>query len=593
MKTFTHKFLMLTIVALFAIGCASEKPKNQGEDAANASGQMSDGATNKIASDDIAGVNFVAPASVYFNDESNQESLCVAYMNINDIVDKIGFNDSQRKAFADLLLDDIDESEEEIREYLRNTIINLDNSGIKFSEPVYATFNANLQYQELFYEAVIIAQMSDADTLDIAFSDEDNLTMLDGNIRLVDIENDNFSSTLGYNEEYFIIAISSHGNSEDLFKATLNSEKLDLTPFQNRDVALYINGGRMFGLLKQFAQSDIDMAKDMLEYADDEYDIYMYQNYLDNAQQRYDTLNQISDAVGDLKAIAGLTFEDGRIVLDMRYTCENGEDGNISRVVTNGNLKYIPHNAFGFMNIGFNGPAFVNAVKSNMTPDMENYIAQMLDIPSNQFQTVLSVAYDAISSLDGDITAAINNVDIKSVTKYEYGEYYEDTTVDINAIAIADVTNKYIIDNVSLASSSLSEVSEDNYIATLDNINLNIGQIDDDLYLGINTAATNVPSNSVADKWSEVFNDSLGYIVVDIQNIFNSHLGRSVKNNIYDSLEYDEAELVMKIFDMFDSLWLNIHDNNKIELILSFTNTEVNSLEQIASLFIEFINNNK
>jgi hypothetical protein len=155
MKKLATRLLLMMMAVACIVACNSSEKTNDKE--GNDGGETT---TNDVV--DIADASVDAPASVLFDGE---DVLLAAYLNIDDLLDKCDLTENQRKLLAAAAISDIEEAD--AREYVQNAIIDLDNTGIKLSEPVYATFNMGVKNNTLAMEAILVAEVSDVETLDM------------------------------------------------------------------------------------------------------------------------------------------------------------------------------------------------------------------------------------------------------------------------------------------------------------------------------------------------------------------------------------------------------------------------------------------
>ena len=214
-----------------------------------------------------------------------------------------------------------------------------------------------------------------------------------------------------------------------------------------------------------------------------------------------------------------------------------------------------------------------------------------MGIPTNDFATILTIATDAIKSIDGDITLSLNDMHISTTYEYDYyyDEYYEDQKLtNLNAMAMVNTDSNYIFENVKLIPYDVIPFKAINngslYTANLNGQNLNIGQLGNTLYAGINTSCENIPQQSMSQKWASEFNNSIFYVAFNVQNFINSKWGKELlKEMKQDSGYYATSRAI----DMIDSVWVNAKDVHNAEFVISLTDKSKNSLEQIVSFALE------
>ncbi len=583
MKKYLTRFLLLVVAATCMWACASEKK----EEPKQAEEQKDDN-KNALDNGEIARANVAAPASAAFDlAEMDKEVAFAAYISVDDIVKKSGLTENQRKLIATQAIAEIEYAY--LQEYVRKAIVDLDESGIKFSKPIYATCTIGHIDNEEVFECVVVAEVSNANTLDELLSWAGAPVEERNGVRYINEYCDGAYVTMGYNYSNLVFAITNNNAKDasyELFESTLNNAKLDLSLFGDRDIALYINGGELVDFAKKNYQNSIEEYKQMYHECREngyKYDAEFAMEQVMECEDELANLNTFIDMYGDnIKSILGLTFENGRIVLDARYEGVKSEY-DVWNTIDNAHLKYIPYNAFGFANIGLNGPNFVASLKEVMTPEMKQMICESFGIDANWLPAV----YDALESINGDVTVALNYYNEEESFEYDYywDEYYPTTVYDIEGFAMANTTNPYIYENLALMWPDLKK-SANGYYMEAEDQRLDIGQIDNRLYLGLNTSCNNAISKSLESKWANRLDNSIAYIAVDIQNILTSPLGKKFMDELRNSYSYKDYEKIKSGVNMLDGAWLSVGNNNSAELVLALTDSETNALAQIINFVI-------
>ena len=555
MKRLTIKLLLMMVATVSMVACSSSEKKSN--DNVEESGDVA-------AEVDVAKSSVDVPVSILFEDE---EAVLAAYMNVNDLFEKCGLTENQRKLLAAMAVKDIEE--EDAREYVQNAIINLDNTGIKLSEPVYATFNAGVKNGVLAMEGVLVAEVSNVETLDMLVGKLNLPLDLENGVRYVNTQNENLYFTAGYDSDYLVVAVSSENVSDKLFLATLDNADINLSAFRDRDVALYINGGKIMDIYEEMVRMSVPEAQ--LEYT-----------------PQYKKLMAFKENIEpDAKAIIGLTFQDGRVVFDMRYAGINDKYINMWSIVDNSYLQHIPSNALGVVNLGVNGPAVAEVINGILTPEFRRSLARNMGVEVNQISVVTTILCDALASINGDLTVALNDLTIKESYVYEYGEAVKNTSVDIEALLMTNVENNYIMENVSKYHTMLpgckKSADGNSYYCQIPGFGkINVGQEGNTFYAGINASYNEPLENSIADKWTGEFDNSIAYIAVDIQNVCSMP-------NVKQALKKNSSEYA-GIINLLDSAWLNIRNDNTVELVVTMKDSETNALAQLFNFFVNMAN---
>lgn len=524
MKKLSNVFLMLMMAVLCIVGCKSNEAEKKESAKAESKGSNDNKAPLAQIDDDI---------------------MLVAYLDCNSLVEKSGLTENQRKLLGSVVASDIEDAT--MRKYVMSIFSDIDNSGIKFSKPLYATMSFDDTSYTPEFKAVVVAEVSNVNTLDKFAESADAKFKREGDLRYATIKDENGDLTFGYNKNYFVAATAMNYNSYDLFKSTIDSAKMDLSIFEGKDIGLYLNCSELMAAINP-------------------------------ALTNNEIVGELQGE--DIKCLAGLSFEAGRIVVDAKYSGGNDKIMQIYKTLDNDNLKYVSGDAMAFANISLDGKRLVEIVKEVLTTERERELARELDMNYNGLVTTLQIIYEAVGSIDGAITLALNDVEVKTV--YEDDYKVADTRLYVDAQLMANVSNTYIIENVPMLGNMVNKVGPNKYSIPLGRDGINIGQADNLLRVGIDAPCDNIPQTNMYDRWNSVFDNSIGYIVLDIENMANSTIGKQMIREI----DYSDRRVVESIIKMLDCLYMNCKSTQSAELVLSFDDTKTNALEQIVTLIL-------
>ena len=594
MRKFTKHLVLALAGATMMFSCASEQKPVQEEKQQQETNQKVDLGNMAVpVSASLLEPSAVNKGGSVFDDNG----VCMAaYIDVDKLVKKSGITGNQRKVFAAMSIKDI--NDEFLQNYIYNTVLDLDNSGIKFSKPVYMTVNAGYVKEDPTIECILIAEVSNIDTLNQVLRESDVfMTTSASGAHFVCEKDGDMCVAIGYNDKYmaYVVTNADKYYSMDLFDKALANAKMDLSAFSSHDIAIYCNYERLYKEMPVFEEILNNQYANSYYYYDDYYyDDYSYTQIKLTPEPEVKAF--ISEYLNDYKGckmISGITFEPGRVVLDAQYAGfeELSKEYNIFQKSTNANLKYLPSNAYGFANMCINGNKLAELINTFMTREMKTAFAYNIGMSVNEFTTYLSIATDAIKSIDGDMTIALNSLDIEYVTEYDYywDEYYETETLsDLEAVAIVNTNSNYVIENVKLIPMLQEQEKGRLYTTSFNGFDVNVGQVDNTLYAGINTRCDNLPRQNMETKWASEFKNSYMYMVLDVQNFLNSKYGKTIRKNLQSDNDFKAID---KALNMVDSVWLNVKDLNNVELVLSLTNKEDNALEQIVNYGFELAQN--
>lgn len=477
------------------------------------------------------------------------ESDLVVYFNGKQVLEKSGLLE-QIEPLRNLMAAGVaQEFDGDDQKFVEGVVKNLDNSGITFSKPFY--MNMNFSDNGEPENVAIIAKVNNAGNVDHLFEMLGlEINERKGNNRMINAG----EAVIGYNNSRIalVVDMNAMGESYDFLQRVLSSADEDLSIFGKRDMGLYVNAHAIMEVVKNSNLEQSDILQSMGLYYE--------------AEEVLAQNEQISEYMAELDPeaylLAGLTFEPGRIVVDM--DAEGFPDNNLSKKVSNDNLAYIPGTAWAVANMGVNGAAVAEQIATLVTPEV-------LGVEEGaEFGMIMSVVEDVLNSFAGDVTLALNS----------YREGYYGPVVD--AIAMIDVKDNYIISNLSTyapyAGVQLEREGKNQYALNIDYSNdLHIGQTDNTFYVGVNSLPEKLSNSAAKARWFGDVNNTYGYLVVDA-------------NNLIKKFRYDlQAELgyeAMEVVDMLDYAYLSFPTTKTFEFALALKDRNTNAFAQIADLLI-------
>ena len=489
------------------------------------------------------------------------------YMDVDKLITKSAirevFTSDNISVLANVVAADTDG--EVSADYMVSIFENLDNMGLNSKRPVYGYMNSGKNTQEL----TIVAEVCDATKVDsfIDFvataTEEDIEIMRDKNTRY--IHHDDF--VVGYNERRFVIVAQSEGDSFALIDEALKRPKADLSKFDKYDIACSVMLDPMVALLRDSMQEQLDAEMEYLQESTDVWEIEWAKEQIATTEKSIASLNDIDKHITDgAHILMGLTFENGRA------TAEAIIDGyeteyKLDKKVTNNHIEYINADAMAVLNIGMNGKELSKTISNIITPEY----ADMLAINRNEFNLFVSIACDAIESIDGDVTFVLDDI---------YGGYYGITGID--AFAAIDVADNYIISNIATYGQGiLRRESKDNYSLKFNGYHFTVGQQENTLYATVNMDYKSNPTPASDAAWYKDVNDSYAYMLLNVNSIFNNSLISAMWRQILNDVDDVNAQHIEDIAKAFSYIYLTINTPNSAQLVIVFDDKQTNALEQL------------
>jgi hypothetical protein len=529
----------------------------------------------------LAAVAIIIVATGCQNDKQSSptkaNAAITAYINVNQIVEKSGITDFERNIIAGQLVKEIRNYND--AEFITAAIADFNNTGIDFDSPVYATIDIT---DEGTIDVVMIAKVADVEKLDrlaeivLQYVPNTNIETRGSNRYFVTA--DNILPAIGYNDNYLALVMSQNGNSRQFLDKVLRGYEVDATIFNSLDAGVAINLNKVANvanLILDTAILRVQMYAEIYKGKEDEYDFNERIATLDKIKS---TLNSISNKFEDnASLVAGVEFKSGEAVLNVEINGIKQEGLMATRPVNNSYLTNLPADLLAIANINIDGKAAANILEQN-----KDIILSNLNVGS--VIPYIDIIIDAIKSLDGDITLAVNKLEFHK----EYDWYYDDYDYELRGFDFdlyATVCDRYIFDNVVNLpgiNNYLKPVGNDIFAINAAGMNILFGQNGNTLYVGSDDTAETTESNATFASWyPRVSNGSYGYLILNLQQLLKSDLGAQILDSFEKKGNYNAIEAARNFLDNLDYVAINLPQSNKLELAVVFNDRTTNALKQI------------
>lgn len=513
------------------------------------------------------------------------DNLVVVYINIDQLATKGAFDEhidaSNRKMLATMFSSAI--AERSLGNHASSIITDLSTSGIDIKAPVYAYYN---EAENL----VIAAKVKDVANVDKTFAllsfmlEQDGKEPLtierDGNNRIAQLDNETITA---YNDKYIVITstFSREVSVADAIEA-LEHPISDLRIFGDSDVAFYAN-----------CYKSMECMRKMLESTKTEYELMAAEDpyYDDSVAEIEETLAIIDTYAAyikkDANAIIALTFDPGRITLSAKVDgIDTSEFENIAKRTHNKHLEYIGEDAAIIANIGMNGKRYAEILDLILS---SKYFTES-EYNTFEVNMVAGIASDAIESIDGDLTLAVE--DISGIYDSRYDSFYDEyqTNVSLESVAasvIVDVTDNYIISNLGqFIGGFLHRQDSNHYYGSFSGLDISLGQDDNVFHAGINTTY-DIKKDSAADAdWLPCVKNSMSYVVIDMDNLMSYSYIRAANKMLMNDMDPATRDIYAQYVDMLDYIYLSQPDLTEAELVIALKDDETNALKQVADVLM-------
>jgi hypothetical protein len=177
---------------------------------------------------------------------------------------------------------------------------------------------------------------------------------------------------------------------------------------------------------------------------------------------------------------------------------------------------------------------------------------------------------DAIKSIDGDVTVALNDI--------------------LDVVVAMDVTDNYIISNVAQFGSGILKKRGDNlYGISYGGYSFAIGHTDNTLYATINSSFEKRENSATDSGWVADIDGSYGYLLMDVDNMMDNSLVSSTYNRQLRNMDKDDATLVNNIVEMCDYAYMSLNAPNSLQFVIVLDDKNTNALEQIVKQVMPYV----
>lgn len=475
-------------------------------------------------------------------------------INVDQLVEKSAVNDILSDANRQLLATVIaaESGKPEGTLYIAELMKNLDNIGLNTAMPMYGYGNMTEESLALNYDLTFVAEVMDATKIDnfVDFLSEDLEVVREGDMRTISLGE---GYTVAYNNKRFIIAMGNDNLAE-----AFSRPDADLSKYEEYDIALNVKLKPIIDLARRYEEVTIAENTDLMEACNYEWERVWYKEIIAESEKRLANIAKVDGMMTEESdVVMGIAFENGRAVaevvtngVDMGYTLE--------RQVSNNYLAYVDNDALAVLNLSVNGKQLADLLSKNISAEY----ADIFGVSRNEFNLYFGILTDAIKSIDGDVTVALNDI--------------------LDVVVAMDVTDNYIISNVAQFGSGILKKRGDNlYGISYGGYSFAIGHTDNTLYATVNSSFDKRENSATESSWVADIDGSYGYLLMDVDNMMDNSLVSSTYNRQLRNMDKDDATLVNNIVEMCDYAYMSLNAPNSLQFVIVLDDKNTNALEQI------------
>jgi hypothetical protein len=360
-----------------------------------------------------------------------------------------------------------------------------------------------------------------------------------------------------------------------------------MSQFAVEDIALQVNIERIISLASTHIESRVAELNDKLN--NNEISNTLYAQQLDEVNSIKELINNYSQYFdAGAKVTISTIFDLGRATL--AYNAEGinyGEYTTLLKPTNSNHLSALNDDAYAVMSIGVDGKVLSGLVNNLLDSDL---LQNMGIRPTNEMNMIFSIVCDALSTIDGGVTVALN--EIKGSVKRTYNHYWDEYSLSPNiksveATIMADVTDSYIINNIAqFAGGFLRKVDATHYTLQLMNYKFSMGQDEQLFHLGVNMSPDPKTPSALDSKWAKDVEGSYGYLVANIDAMMNGDFLRSVNKIIVRNIIDEYRSIYTDSMEAISYIYASVKNTNSAEAVVVFDDISVNALEQINSIVL-------
>ena len=522
------------------------------------------------------------------------EDSVFVYVNLNQLIQKGAFEEfitpDNRRLVATALSSQIERIE--YAEALSSIVQDLNTTGIDFSGIAYAYLCDDLKSLAIVANILDTAQLNSTISLLSYLLVESGEDALDVRVS-GDINTFNYNdATVAYNDSRIAIVLSDDENSENFAVEAITRAKSDTSIFGADDIAMLVNYERLISL----ANSEIEIRTTELNNQLDKGEI-SHTDYTEGVEWvnrlREIVDNYQSSFSAGAKSIISANFDQGIAKLSCRNEGINyGEYATLFKSTNSTHLANLSSDAYAVMGLGVNGKTLSEFVRTRLSKE---FLSSIGINPTNELNMILSIACDALSTVDGGVTLALDSIDgkIKRSYNYYWDEYSTTPEIkSIEAMLMVDVLDTYIINNIAqFAGMFLKKVDPMHYTLRLMNYNLSMGQDNNLLHLGVNMTPKEQTPSALDSLWAKDVEGSIGYIAVNIDALAGSEFMRSINKIITNNIIKEYQPIYTNSMEAVEYIYASAESLDFVEIAVVFNDKSTNALKQINKIVLPVVVN--
>lgn len=517
------------------------------------------------------------------------EDSVFVYANLEQLATKGAFDKfitaDNRRLIATALSSQIDDAE--LSQHLSGIVTNLNATGIDFHGRAYGYLCDDLESFVIVANVLNVADVDHTVNLFSHLLEKSGVEAItveqDGNIRTFEYDN----ITIAYNDSRIVFVLGDDNSRHAMVESAITRPKSDLAELEGNDIAIIANFERLILIMNsQIEKSTTELQSKLNrgEISDTHY------------TKQIEEINRVKDLITTYtshfeigaKATISANFDLGRAAVTCKTKGINyGEYSTLFKATNTTHLSYLNSDAYAVISMGVNGNILAQLVRTLLN---DEFLSTVGITPTNEMSMILSIACDALSTIDGGVTLALNSIDgnVKRTYDYYWDEYSITPNIkSVEAMLMADVSDTYIINNIAqFAGGFLRKVDPMHYTLRLMNYNLSMGQDEQLFHLGVNMSPNPKTPSALDCEWTKDIEGSYGYIVANVDAMMNGDLLSSANKIIVRNIIDEYRSIYTDSMEAISYIYASAKGLDSAEVVVVFDNRSINALEQINSIVL-------
>ena len=512
------------------------------------------------------------------------EDTLFCYINLDQLTKKGAFEKyitpEQRKMWASMATANIED--DAIAENIKSIITDFNNFGADLSKPLYA-------YADEVHEAfVVVAEVADKNVVEKSVGNIAFLIDKHGNTTFELEQNRDGGrliftdkAALAYSDKHIVMVFREDGNVVPVLEEAYTRPLADFSMFGDSDIAMYINVNKLLNFGKQYIDKEIAL------YGDENVNHIIAE--LNNEKLLLEEWS--THITPDAHIFSNITFDAGRATLS--YKADGISISELESMLgqsDDSHLGYISNDAIAVMNLTADG----KSLSRHINAFLDSRFAKVMGIElRNQSRMILAVVCDAIESISGDVTLALQSINGEVVERINYYSERIEKQPQVSSADFAvmmDVTDNYIITNVTQYTMGLlPKVGDNHYRTQMMGNTITLKQDDNLLFAGMNMLLEKSSHPATEAEWYNDVKNSRYFLVVDANNLLDNRFLKSLNEIIAGNIDINYRDMYLSLTEKMSYIYTASSEPMQNTTVVVFDDKQTNALEQLCEVVIPLI----